>query len=206
MKLNPIDIFSDWAQSGKDESMAEAHKPAVMEMLQYVFESYNKPFSFIDAGCGNGWVIRQVLSDSNCNKAIGIDGSIEMIKKAKSSDLIGEYFCSDLVDWRPSKKVDVVHSMEVFYYFKNPFTLVKHIADNWIKPGGLIIMGIDHYIGNPNSYSWSDDLNVHMALMNDMEWKNIFYKSGFNNCKSWQVNQKNDAPGTLVISGQLKMC
>ena len=76
-------------------------------------------------------------------------------------------------------------------------------TDHWIKPGGIMIMGIDHYIGNPNSYSWSDDLNVYMALMTDMEWKNIFYKSGLDNCKSWNVNQKDDGPGTLVISGQL---
>ena len=205
MKLNSIDIFSDWAHSGKDESMAKSHEPAVLEILQYVFDLYKKPFSFIDAGCGNGWVIRHVLSNSNCSKAIGIDGSSKMIEKAINKDSSGEYFCSDLLNWKPLKKVDVVHSMEVFYYFKNPFKLVKHITDHWIKPGGLMIMGIDHYIGNPNSYSWSDDLNVYMALMTDMEWKNIFYKAGLDNCKSWNVNQKDDAPGTLVISGLYKL-
>ena len=112
MKLNAIDIFSNWANSGKDERMASAHKDAVKEILSFVLESYTKPFSLIDAGCGNGWVIRDVLSNSLCSKAIGIDGSFEMIKKAKSIDPNGEYYCSDLIDWRPKFKVDVVATRE----------------------------------------------------------------------------------------------
>ena len=203
MKVNAVDIFSEWAKSGKDERMADAHKSAVQKILTYVFESYEEPFSLIDAGCGNGWVIREVLQSSICNKAIGIDGSFEMIEKAKSKDPNGEYYCSDLLDWKPKRKVDVVHSMEVLYYFKNPYDIIKHIVGNWLKPKGVFIMGIDHYVGNPKSYSWPEDLNVHMTLMSDVDWKNIFIKSGLNNCQSWKVNQDDDKPGTLVVSGRL---
>ena len=203
MKLNAIDIFSNWANSGKDERMASAHKDAVKEILSFVLKSYTKPFSLIDAGCGNGWVVRDVLSNSFCSNAIGIDGSFEMIKKAKSIDPNGEYYCSDLIDWRPKLKVDVVHSMEVFYYFKNPLDIVKHIVKNWIKPKGLLIMGIDHYVGNPDSYSWPKDLNVHMTLLSAMDWVKIFAESGLSNCRSWKVNQKENKPGTLVVAGKL---
>tara|TARA_Y100000591_G_C21752965_1_gene655807 strand:+ start:106 stop:720 length:615 start_codon:yes stop_codon:yes gene_type:complete len=203
MKLNAIDIFSNWAKSGKDERMASAHKNSVKEMLSFVLESYTKPFSLIDAGCGNGWVVRDVLSNSFCSNAIGIDGSFEMVKKAKSIDPNGEYYCSDLMDWRPKCKVDVVHSMEVFYYFKNPLDIVKHIVKNWIKPKGLLIMGIDHYVGNTDSYSWPKDLNVHMTLLSAMDWVKIFAESGLSNCRSWKVNQKENKPGTLVIAGNL---
>jgi Trans-aconitate methyltransferase len=138
-----------------------------------------------------------------CSKAIGIDGSFEMIKKAKSIDPNGEYYCSDLMDWRPKCKVDVVHSMEVFYYFKNPLDIIKHIAENWIKPKGLLIMGIDHYVGNIDSYSWPKDLNVHMTLLSSMDWVKIFAESGLSNCRSWKVNQEENKPGTLVIAGKL---
>ena len=203
MKLNAIDIFSNWAESGKDDSMAKAHKPAVFEMLQFIYQSFNNSFSFIDAGCGNGWVVKEIISNSKCSRAIGVDGSAKMIDKAKSQDSNGTYFCSDLVEWEPKKKVDIVHSMEVLYYFTDPYAVIKHMVQNWLKPNGLLIIGVDHYIGNPDSYSWSKDLNVHMTLMSESEWKNMLEKAGLVNCNSWRANQINNSAGTLVISGRM---
>ncbi len=203
MNLNAIDIFSNWANTGKDENMAKAHKPAVFEMLQFIYQSYNDSFSFIDAGCGNGWVVKEIISNSKCSRAIGVDGSLKMIEKAKSLDLNGNYFCSDLLEWKPENKVDIVHSMEVLYYFTNPDIVIKHIVKNWLKPNGLLIIGIDHYIGNPDSYSWSKDLNVHMTLMSETEWIHIFKKAGLVDCNSWRANQVNNSQGTLVISGRM---
>jgi len=203
MKYDPVNIFSEWAEKGKDEGMAKAHESAVLEMLEFIYDAYNSPFSFIDAGCGNGWVVRKILSNSNCKKAIGVDGSKKMIEKALLKEPNGNYYCDDLLEWKPNQKVDVVHSMEVFYYFKNPIKLIKHIVGDWVNQGGLLIAGIDHYIGNEESYSWPDDLNVHMTLLSRSEWIDIFHKSGLDNCKSWKANQTKDSPGTLVISGQL---
>ena len=45
-----------------------------------------------------------------CKNVIGIDGSIEMIKKAKSLDNKNNYYCYDLLSWLPTQKVDVVFS------------------------------------------------------------------------------------------------
>ena len=45
-------------------------------------------FSFIDAGC---------------DTAIGVDGEIEMINKAKRLDIEGQYILSDLLDYKPKK-------------------------------------------------------------------------------------------------------
>ena len=43
-----------------------------------------------------------------------------MIQKAKKLDLKNKYICNDLLLWKPKNKVDLVHSMEVFYYLKKP--------------------------------------------------------------------------------------
>ena len=58
--------------------------------------------------------------------------------------------------WIPKEKVDIVHSMEVFYYFEKPEILIGRIYDNWLDNGGRLIMGIDHYIENKPSHSWKD--------------------------------------------------
>ena len=57
------DVFSEWAQIGKDEGMEKGHASSVSEMLDFAFKektSIGKKFSFLDLGCGNGWVVRKV--------------------------------------------------------------------------------------------------------------------------------------------------
>mgnify|MGYP003320621019 CR=1 FL=1 len=91
------------------------------------YEKIGKRYSVIDFGCGNGWVVRKVKSHPLCMHASGIDGAVQMINKAKSLDPAGSYFHNDLIQWHPDCKYDFVHSMEVFYYFKDPFVLLKKI-------------------------------------------------------------------------------
>ena len=73
-------------------------------MIEFSTKKLNN-FIFLDAGCGNGWVVRKVSKLKNCTKAIGIDGSKKMIEKAKSLDYINKYYCENLLDWKPKKKM-----------------------------------------------------------------------------------------------------
>ena len=136
------DIFSEWALNGKDLGMQDHHSTAVDAMLETLTSSRSSSFSFVDAGCGNGWVVRKMSSNPKCTRSFGIDGAEEMIRKAKMIDPKGNYIHSDLLTWVPHEAFDIVHSMEVFYYFKDPEELIKHIMDNWLKPYGQMIMGV----------------------------------------------------------------
>jgi trans-aconitate methyltransferase len=203
MQNKATDLFSDWAEIGRDQGMAKAHNPAVSEILSTVLAGREKSFSFIDAGCGNGWVVQKVREIPQCESACGVDGAKAMIENARNIDPDGEYYLEDLLEWVPPKKADIVHSMEVFYYFKEPEVLTKHIVANWLNPGGTLVIGLDHYIGNPDSYSWSKDLNVHMSLLGELDWIDMFSESRLSDCKSWRANSSDDFPGTLVVSGTL---
>ena len=97
------------------------------------------------------------------------------------------------------KTFDVVFSMEVFYYFKNPLKVLKYINNYIIKPGGCMLVGIDHYFENTPSLSWSDDLNLNLQTYKIEEWKALFKDSGFKNVKSFQFGKKDSWEGTLVI-------
>mgnify|MGYP000464226867 CR=1 FL=1 len=167
----PINVFSDWALNGKDEGMERHHNESVMNMIDFAC-SRLREYSFIDAGCGNGWVVRHISDDSKCSIAIGVDGSSNMINKAKLLDDKNKYYCEDLLKWIPESKVDIVLSMEVFYYFENPGLLIKHINNNWIKSGGRLIMGVDYYQENEASHSWQKDCGISiMKLHSEKEWK-----------------------------------
>ena len=196
------EIFNQWVLDGKDEGMEKNHSNAVNVMLDEIIGSQTDPFSIIDAGCGNGWVVRKIINHPLCVKAMGVDGSKEMIDKARSLDSDGTYFCSDLMDWSPKEKVNFVHSMEVLYYLKEPEKFIIHILENWLLEKGTIIMGMDHYLENLNSHSWPTDLNTYMNLKSIKDWIKLFKDCGVSQIVSFQTNESQNFTGTLVLKGE----
>ena len=77
-----IEVFNRWAEIDKDRGMEEGHANAVNEMLDYALKErheINNDFTFLDLGCGNGWVVRKVLENPLCINTSGIDGAPQMI-------------------------------------------------------------------------------------------------------------------------------
>lgn len=200
---NATDVFSEWALGGKDEGMEKTHAAAVSEMLTLLMYGVERSFTFIDAGCGNGWVVRKMKDHPLCEKAIGVDGSEDMIQKANAIDAAGNYIYSDLMKWIPDEKVDFIHSMEVMYYFENPGEVIDHMKLNWLKPGGKMIMGVDFYQEHERSHTWPTDLGTHMTLFSEKNWILLFKDHGFSHIENFRANVRDDFPGTLVISGVL---
>ena len=85
--------------------------------------------------------------------------------------------------------------------FKDPEELIKHIMDNWLKPFGQMIMGVDHYYENIKSHSWPTDLNTYMKLLSIDDWIELFKDCGLGEVKAFQANAKDDFPGTLIVHG-----
>ena len=196
------DIFSEWAMKGKDEGMQKGHYNSVNKMLSLVNSSLKKGFSAIDVGCGNGWVCRKLSNDERCEKVIGIDGSKEMIKKAKGIDSNIEFHHASLPGWKPNEKFDFIHSMEFLYYLEKPLEMLKDFYNFWINPNGILIAGIDFYLENEDSHSWPERLNVHMTKLSIDEWKKGMLDAGFENVEIYQVASTDDFIGTLVLKGE----
>lgn len=200
MKRIPTTVFSEWAAIGRDERMAKGHEVAVKNMLDYALRGLDN-YSFIDAGCGNGWVVRLVKANKGCVVAAGVDGAQMMIEKALSIDPTGAYYHADLGNWAPNRKVDVVHSMEVVYYLYDPKGFVANVHKNWLKENGRLIVGLDFYKENTVSHSWPEDCGVSiMQLLPEATWIGFFKDAGFSNVQSWRVDVKENWAGTLVIT------
>ena len=201
MKRSPIEIFSEWVTLGKADGMEENHKSSVLNMLDFALKE-REDFTFIDAGCGTGWVVRMVSKMESCFSANGVDGSLKMIEKAKSIDNINKYDCSDLSVWKPNSKKDVVMSMEVMYYFEDPLRIIQNIFDNWLDSGGVFIMGIDYYLENKSSHDWPEKTNVSiMNLLSQKEWEKILIQSGLKKVRSWRHGNNEEWEGTLILTG-----
>jgi len=125
-----------------------------------------------------------------------------MIDKAKKEDPQNNYICENLLTWSPKEKVNLVHSMEVFYYLENPEALIQHIYSNWLKENARLIIGLDFYLENPISHSWPEECGISiMQLLSKSTWKNFFIQAGFKGVESWSVGAKENWSGTLVLTG-----
>ena len=195
----PIKLFDDWAKKNKDKGMEKGHSKSVDFMISEIVDRLESPFTFIDFGCGNGWVVRKIGKIENCISAMGIDGAKKMIEKAVKTDQINKYVCADLVKWIPKNPVDVILSMEVLYYLENPQKIINRIYNSWLNINGTLIFGIDHYAENKPSLNWSEECGVNMNTKTIIFWLDIVKKAGFKNVNWWQVGQKGDWCGTLVI-------
>ena len=200
----PTDVFGEWAEIGKDRGMEDSHAIAVNEMINFALKErleIGEKFSFLDLGCGNGWVARLTANNALCRQSIGIDGAQQMISNAQSRGGKTKYILADINTFNSPEKYDVIHSMEVLYYLENPLDVVKRISDSWLNKNGRLIVGLDHYYENKDSHSWQEDVGTPMLMLKAAEWVQMFKNSGLNEVVSWYSNKHADWNGTLVITG-----
>lgn len=196
------EVFSEWAEKGKDKGMESGHAASVHAMLELVGIPRSNDYTAVDVGCGNGWVCRLIGSDSKCTHVTGVDGSATMIAKAKTIDNEGNYHVAKLPDWKPPTGFDLVHSMEFLYYLHDPKAMLRLLHDDWLNSGGMLVAGIDHYLENEDSLSWPEALNVHMTTLSKDEWKSAMNDAGFVDVELHQVGKKDGFIGTLAMVGR----
>ena len=200
-----IEVFNIWAEIDKDRGMEEGHANAVNEMLDYALKErheINNDFTFLDLGCGNGWVVRKVLENPLCINTSGIDGAPQMIANARKRGGSEEYILENIDEHEPTQKYDLIHSMEVLYYLEDPASILSKIANSWLNEGGRFIAGIDLYYENTDSHSWEENVGTKMLMFKEAEWLNFFRQGGFDDVTSWRANSSKDWAGTLVLTGK----
>jgi len=197
--------FDEWAQNGRAELMEKEHGKNVSKFLRTI--SFDKPFTFLDVGCGNGWVVRKISEESNCKKSIGIDKSKKMIIESKKRIINKkeEFFHTDVESWKHISKFDFIFSMESLYYV-NSIELALEKIYKILKPGGQFFCGTDFYTDNKATAKWAKIMKIQMHLHSKKEWKGFFQNTGFNvktkhvkdlkNTKKWKREL-----GTLFIIG-----
>ncbi len=198
-----INIFNEWAKKGKDKGMEQGHAASVNKMLEIINKRTDillRNFNFLDLGCGNGWVVRKFSNNDLCDLAVGVDGSKNMIEKAKLIDSKGEYFQSNIESWKSEEKFDIIFSMETFYYLNNIDNILNNIYNNMLKDNGMLIIGIDHYFENKPSLTWEKDIGIETQTLSIAKWKEKFQHNSFNNIDCIQEGQKDNWAGTLIIS------
>lgn len=198
--------FDKWAKNGRAELMEKEHGRNVSQFLSKI--TFDKPFSFLDVGCGNGWVVRKMAQHESCKKAIGIDKSKKMIQIALDNKLSNkeDYFVEDIQSWRYKGKFDIIFSMESLYYVDSIENALKKIY-NLLKPDGEFYCGTDFYSDNKATSNWPDMVKLKMHLLSKKQWRDLFSKAGFKT-RTKQIKDKSSRKkwkrehGTLFIIGK----
>ena len=198
--------FDEWAKIGRAELMEKEHSKTVLKFLNSI--PFEKQFSFLDVGCGNGWVVRKISQIQNCKKAVGIDKSQNMITKAKSKIKSSKenYLRTDILSWKFNGKFDYIFSMESLYYSTPMESALKKIY-KLLKPGGQFFCGTDFYNDNKATIQWSKKMNIPLDLRSKKQWKKMFEEIGFET-KTKQVRDRSNRKkwkrefGTLFIIGK----
>jgi len=197
--------FDKWAQNGRAELMEVEHGKNVLKFLKTI--SFDKPFTFLDVGCGNGWVVRKIANEKNCKKSIGIDKSKKMIiqSKKKIQSKKEEFFHTDIESMNYKGKFNFIFSMESLYYADSIEIALEKIY-KLLKPGGQFFCGTDFYTDNKATSRWARIMKIQMHLHSKKEWRNFFKNAGFTvktkhikdlkNKKKWKREY-----GTLFITG-----
>ena len=170
--------FDKWAQNGRAELMEIEHGKNVSKFLESI--SFDKPFTFLDVGCGNGWVVKKISKNNNCKKATGIDKSKKMIEQAskKMDNIKEEFIHTDIKSWKYRGKFDFVFSMESLYYADSIERALQKIY-KLLKPGGQLFCGTDFYTDNKATARWASIMKIQMHLHSKKEWRQLFFNAGF---------------------------
>lgn len=199
-------LFDNWAKAGRAEDMEAGHGLSVNKFLDRI--TFEKPFTFLDIGCGNGWVVRKIAGEPKCKKAIGIDKSKIMIQRAKTKQIRKKecYFETDLASWMYKDKFDVIFSMESLYYSVPMESALKNVFQ-LLKKNGMFYCGTDFYKDNKLTTRWIKDMDVPMDLRSENEWKKMFMDVGFETKTKHILDPTNKAKwrreyGTLFVIGK----
>ncbi len=197
--------FDKWAQNGRAELMEAEHGKNVIKFLDTV--SFDRPFTFLDVGCGNGWAVRRISQENNCKQSIGIDKSKKMIIQAekKKENNKEKFVHTDIESWKYKGRIDFIFSMESLYY-ADSIELALDKIFKLLKPGGRFFCGTDFYTDNKATARWAGIMKMQMHLHSKKEWKEFFKKTGFE-VKTKQIKDLRNKKkwkrefGTLFIIG-----
>ncbi|MCH8239481.1 MAG: methyltransferase domain-containing protein [Proteobacteria bacterium] len=95
------------------------------------------PGTVIDLGCGAGNVTKALKQRWPEAAFTGVDGSPDMLARARAEDPDIEWVEADVNDWRPGAPVDVIYSNAALHWLDDHAALFPRLLGH-IAPGGFL--------------------------------------------------------------------
>lgn len=205
------DVFDAWAREGRDVDMEKGHGPVALRLLNRL--ELPPDAWYLDLGCGNGYTVRWVADRVPRGRAVGIDVSPEMIRRARETSTAfprAEFHEAAFpAHGLPLESFDAVLSIEAIYYLPDLEGALAEIR-RLLKPGGTFVSAVDFYLENKASRMWPVSVETPMKLLSAAEWLRTFEEAGFTELfqerltipKDEAVESWHTTYGALVTSGR----
>ena len=204
-------IFDVWALDGREAQMERGHGP----IARRVFDALHlaPDAHYLDIGCSNGYSVRWAAAAAPAGRAVGIDLSPQMIRRARelSAGIPGVAFHEAAFPRHdlPHSSFDAIFSMETLYYLPDIPTALAEIR-TMLKPGGIFVSAIDFFRENRISRGWTSYVGANMKYWSGRRWRVAFERAGFTGVLQQRmtvpseeaVERWHSTVGCLVTSGR----
>ena len=187
--------FNRWAEAGRGEGMEQEHLPITLPVLEKM--QLAPADNVLDVGCGAGWLSRRLAKLVPQGRAVGMDISDEMIRRARRASVDFEnlmFVAGEVgeIPWEPNFFTHAI-SVESSYYWPDPAAGFREIF-RVLKPGGSARILINYYRDNPHSHQWGGMLAVPTHLLSAEQWSELFRAAGFAKVQHERVADPSPTP------------
>jgi SAM-dependent methyltransferase len=104
----------------------------------------------LDVGCGTGWMSNS-LAHHHRAEVTGLDFNPVAVGRARevaqALHLPTTFIVGDLFTYQPDPPFDVVISLGVLHHTDNCIAAVRHVCEDFVRPGGHALIGLYHTYG-----------------------------------------------------------
>ena len=127
-------------------------RPAI-DLLGHI--DVEAPSLVYDLGCGAGNVTRFIAERWPEARIVGIDGSAEMLGKARADLPQLEWQQADLATWRPPRPAEIIYSNAALHWIEDHAPVFVALFQS-LAPGGVFAVQIPRNFGAPSHTSMGE--------------------------------------------------
>jgi ubiquinone/menaquinone biosynthesis C-methylase UbiE len=172
------EAFDEWAASGRDRGMEEHHWHTAKEALARI--PVEPGDTVLDLGTGSGYALRALAEAHRLDRALGLDASPEMVRRARShTEPDGvRYAVADFQDIPVADdSIDHAWSMEALFFAHDPVAVLAEVR-RVLRPGGTFSCAVNFYEESEGSHRWRERIDPPMTLWSQAEYRSLFREGG----------------------------
>jgi len=115
------------------------------------------PRAVVDLGCGAGNLMPLLRERWPQARLTGVDGSPQMLAKARTDHPQAEFIEADVGAWRPRQPVDVLYSNATLHWLDRHERLFPNLLES-VAPGGWLAVQMPRNFGAPSHSAVRDTI------------------------------------------------
>ncbi len=124
----------------------ERLRPALDLLARVPLEA---PATVVDLGCGAGNLAPMIFARWPGTQLTGVDGSPEMLAKARAEHPQAQFVRADIGAWRPARPVDLIFSNAALHWLEGHERLVPALLEA-LAPGGVLAVQMPRNFNAPS--------------------------------------------------------